>query len=72
MNLIADSPVVSELIQDDYNDERLEREFNAITVDVERRQRMLDDYDRVIGMLGGGGASQRTAATVVKTALLNK
>lgn len=72
VNLIADSPVVSELIQDDYNDERLEREFNAITVDVERRQRMLNDYDRVIGMLGGGGASQRTAATVVKTALLNK
>ncbi len=68
VNLIADSPVVSELIQDDYNDERLEQEFQKITIDTDRRRQMLDAYDRVIALLGGSGASHRTAAAIMEVA----
>lgn len=66
VNLIADAPVVTELIQEDYNIERLESEFAKITVDEEARSKMLSEYDRVIGILGGEGASERTAEEIVR------
>jgi len=68
VNLIADRPVVSELIQDDYNDQRLEEEFLKVTTQADSRQHMLDEYDRVITLLGGSGASDRTATAVIAVA----
>jgi len=68
VNLIADRPVVSELIQDDYNDRRLEEEFLKITAQADSRQQMLAEYDRVIALLGGSGASDRTAAAIIAVA----
>ena len=65
VNLIADRPVVSELIQDQYNACRLEEEFAKITHDDENRRNMMDEYDRVIRMLGGEGASQRTTEEII-------
>lgn len=66
VNLIADRPVVSELIQGDYNPDRLDREFAAITVDDNARRTMMSEYDRIISLLGGVGASQRTADEIVR------
>lgn len=66
VNLIADRPVVCELIQGDYNPDRLEREFHAITVDSVVRESMQLEYDRVIELLGGPGASDRTAEEIIK------
>lgn len=65
VNLIADSPIVTELIQNDFNAERVEREFNLITVDDANRERMLNQYADMRTLLGNGGASLRTAETII-------
>lgn len=69
VNLIADRPVVTELIQEDFNAGRLEREFQLIAVDEAIRRRMRDEYAAMRALLGNGGASLRTADTIIK--LLN-
>ena len=66
VNLIADSPIVTELIQNDFNAERLEKEFQLITTDEGNRERMLNEYADMRVLLGDGGASRRTAETIVQ------
>ncbi len=66
VDLIDDSNVVTELLQQDYNDHRLEEEFRLITTDSANRQRMLDGYHRVEEKLGSAGASLRTAQTIIQ------
>ena len=61
VNLIADSPIVTELIQDDFSAERLELEFRLIADDESNRERMLNEYADMRTLLGNGGASARTA-----------
>lgn len=65
VNLIADSTIVTELIQNDFNPDRLEREFARITTDDANRERMLDQYSDMRTLLGDGGASARTAQTII-------
>lgn len=64
VNLIADQPIVRELIQQDFNDGTLETEFRKIADDGDARDAMLRGYDRVIDLLGNAGASRRTAAVI--------
>ena len=64
VNLIADRPIVTELIQDDMNVQRLENEFALITNN-ECRQRMLDEYAYLHSQLGDSGASDRTAIEII-------
>lgn len=66
VNLITDSPVVTELIQSDFNDGVLDEEFRKITVDEANRQRIFDGYDLLAEILEGAGASQRTADIIIK------
>ena len=66
VNLIADAPVVVELIQQDFTAERLEQEFMKITADIKVRQDILDGYARVHSLLGNAGASDRTADEIIK------
>lgn len=68
VNLIADEPIVTELIQNDFSDGRLEHEFGRIVNNDEVRSQMLQGYDRVRNLLGGGGASLRTAQEIIKVA----
>ena len=68
VNLIADCGVVAELIQNDCNLERLEKEFARITSDSDVRNGMMTSYDEVISMLGGVGASDRTAKEIISIA----
>lgn len=63
VNLIADRPIVTELIQQDFNPERLEREFQLITGG-DNRRRMLAEYADMRALLGNGGASRRTADAI--------
>lgn len=63
VNIIADSPVVTELIQRDFNVNRLDAEFNKICG--ESRQHILEGYEKVDALLGGKGASDRTADNII-------
>ena len=65
VNLIANSPIVTELIQDDFNAERLEREFLLVAADDANRERMLNEYADMRTLLGSGGASLRAAQTII-------
>ena len=65
VNLIADKPIVTELIQGDMTDESLDTHFQAATIDGSARDQMLDGYAEVQRILGGGGASLKVAQTLV-------
>jgi lipid-A-disaccharide synthase len=61
VNLIADKPIVKELIQDDANPENLANELRAI-LNGDKRQDVLTGYDEVIRILDtGDSASENTA-----------
>lgn len=63
-NLITDSPLVKELIQQEVNTANLEAEFEKITSNKASRQEMLKGYDNLIEILGNAGASQRTTKII--------
>jgi lipid-A-disaccharide synthase len=65
VNLIADSPIVTELIQGDFNPTRLEQEFRLITTDNSNRIRMFSQYAHMRELLSGSGASHRTAQAII-------
>ena len=67
-NLIMNAPVVTELIQHDYNTERLEKELRLIAEDVENIAAMKAQYKDLYTKLGDGSASQNAAEVVVQTA----
>ena len=67
VDLIDDSNVVTELLQGDFNPQRLDEEFRLITDDQANRQRMIEGYRRVEQKLGGAGASLRTAQAIIQT-----
>lgn len=71
VNLIADSPVVTELLQEDFIPSRLEREFELITTNGANRERMLAEYADMRALLGNGGATVRTAEEIIRVAKLN-
>lgn len=66
VDLIDDSNVVIELLQQDFNPKRLEEEFRLITTDSANRSRMLEGYRRVEEKLGSAGASRRTAQAIIQ------
>lgn len=68
VNLIADRPVVRELIQSEFNIKTLDAEFNLVSSSNEKRASIIAEYDRLIEILGGSGASARTANEVIKIA----
>ena len=67
-NLIMDAPVVTELIQHDYNPERLEKELRLITEDESRISTMKAQYGELYTKLGNGSASAKAAEVVVAAA----
>ncbi|GAA4273853.1 lipid-A-disaccharide synthase [Aquimarina gracilis] len=64
VNLIMDKPIVTELIQGDFNPKRLHEELTIILDDYKRAVMFLDYYD-LEKKLGGRGASDKTAAFIV-------
>ena len=65
VNLILDKDAVTELIQDDFNEKRLENELFKI-LDHKYREEMFDDYYELEQKLGGKGASENTAKLIIK------
>lgn len=66
-NLIMNEAVVTELIQADYNEDRLKKELELI-LEGEGRETMLIQYKEMRKKLGDGGASERAAEVVFQAA----
>jgi len=65
VNLIMDRKVVTELIQEDSNTQKITQELNLI-VEGEGRKSMLRNYDELAKKMGAAGASARTAKLIVE------
>jgi len=65
VNLILDKEVVTELIQDEFNETNLENELFKI-LDHKYREEMFDQYYQLERKLGGKGASEKTAKLIIK------
>jgi lipid-A-disaccharide synthase len=68
VNLIMDKPVVTELIQNDLNEEKLKQELGLLLSDSARKQELLDDYKMLWHKLGDSPASQRAAKGIIALA----
>jgi lipid-A-disaccharide synthase len=67
VNLIMDREVVTELIQDECNPERMKEELSKILKGGSTREQMLQDYAELRSLLGQGGASEKVAQSLLKT-----
>lgn len=67
VNLIMDREVVKELIQKELTKKSLSKEFERISKPGSYRDQMLQDYVELYEMLGGKGASDKTAKLMLKT-----
>ena len=63
VNLIMDREVVTELIQNDFNEKRLEEELTKI-LDEKHRAKLYLEYFELEKKLGGKGASEKTAKLI--------
>ena len=64
VNLIMDEEVVTELIQDDFNPKNIKVELTKI-LEENHRKKLLKKYDDLEQKLGGIGASEKTACSIV-------
>ena len=64
VNLVMDKEVVTELIQDDFNERRLEEELKLILAK-KQRQAIFENYAALESELGGKGASETAAKLIV-------
>ena len=63
-NILADSPVYPEFVQDDATPDAISRAALDLLQNAERRDSIKRQLSAIIASLGGGGASQRAAATI--------
>lgn len=71
VNLIADAPVVTELIQGDMDLNTLGDEFLKVANEGPEREHILQGYTQVRQLLGDGGASERVARQIITLANKN-
>jgi lipid-A-disaccharide synthase len=64
VNLIMNREVVTEILQNDFTVERIEKELKSIT-ESEKRDKQLKDYELLNQKLSAGGASVKTAKAIV-------
>ncbi|KLT66037.1 lipid-A-disaccharide synthase [Pedobacter sp. BMA] len=65
VNLIVDKKIVTELIQEDCNTQKVSQELNLITKGNGRTQ-MLAEYKTLLKRMGNPGASEKTARLIFK------
>jgi lipid-A-disaccharide synthase len=66
VNLVADFTVVRELVADEMRERELKEELEQLLLDNVYRERMFDEYDKmVLAPLGEAGASAHAAAKMV-------
>lgn len=63
VNLIMDKEVVKELIQNELNHKNLKKELQKI-LNIDTREKVLNDYNELISLLGQNGASQKVAKQI--------
>jgi lipid-A-disaccharide synthase len=68
VNLIMDKPVVTELIQNELNEQRLKEELSLLLTESERKQELLKDYNTLWHKLGDSPASERAAEEIISLA----
>lgn len=68
VNLIMDKEVVTELIQNDLNKEKLTKELSQI-LDLKKREQLFEDYYELENKLGGKGASDKAAQLIFQNLL---
>lgn len=66
VNLIAGREVVAELVADGMTSENVKQQLEAILPGQMTREKMLQDYDALIKILGQEGASERAAGKIVE------
>ena len=67
VNLIMDKEVVKELIQKECNPAQIKEEVNRLIFDENYRNKVISSYDQLEEILGGGGASEKVAQSLLKT-----
>lgn len=67
VNLIMNTEIVKELIQNELTIKNLKQELNKIAMDNNHREAMDENYDQLIQILGGPGTSQKVATSMLKT-----
>jgi lipid-A-disaccharide synthase len=65
-NLLADKEVVPEFIQHQARPEPIANTVRSLMEDANARDRMISDFDSIIGKLGRGGASEKAAQTIIQ------
>lgn len=65
VNLIMDKEVVRELIQKELNNKLLKEELGKLLEDKDYRTSMMNTFESLIKLLGGGGASKKTAQLIL-------
>lgn len=67
VNLIADQPVVTELLQDEVNADTIVKELHSLLFDANRREAMKNSFSLLRDKLGSTGASAQAAKIALKT-----
>lgn len=67
VNLIMNREVVRELIQADCNPATIKEELNKILIGGSKREQLLKDYKILKEQLGGGGASEKVAKSILNS-----
>ena len=72
VNLVANREIVKELVADTMTVANVRSELNALLNDAEYRGRMLQEYDRMIKILGPAGASHQAASKMIELLSIRK
>ena len=72
VNLVANREVVKELVADTMTVTNVRSELNALLNDAEYRGQMLQEYDRMIKILGPAGASHQAASKMIELLSIRK
>ena len=72
VNLVANKEVVRELVADTMTVSNVRAELNALLNDASYRATMLQEYDRMIEILGPAGASRQAASKMIELLSIRK
>ena len=72
VNLVANKEVVRELVADTMTVANVRSELDGLLNDVNYRDTMLQEYDRMIKILGPAGASHQAASKMIKLLSVRK
>ena len=65
-NVLADREVVPEFIQHRARPDAIVKAVRQLIADADARDRMISEFDRIVGKLGEGGASDQAARAIVE------